>query len=357
MITPYAHTPPEWKGSLKSGGSDISVNMIVRNEAPYLTRALASLIPLQAREVIIADTGSTDETKEIAEWFGCKVIDVPWKDHFGDARNAVLDESSCEWVVWIDGDEQFADGSASRLRMKLSSKQLVGNYQLFVLSEYPYEMYQSRMFRRLPSARWRGRVHENVWPDGGEVQSHDDIVIIQHPDDRRLAKYDRNLALLKMAIEDDPTDGRNYLHASILMLMKGEFDKAEEFGDSYLRTSRRDELKPRVYVLYSKAWMALTHKRDLQKAANLIASGLAMDTSAAELWCLLGDVYQWAKRPSDAIAAYENALVFGKASTGTFWLVDKSKYDEYPRGMIDKLRAAGVTDPPVPTKRFGAGVI
>ena len=350
---PYGHVPPSWENSLNgsAGDVDVSVNMIVRNEEERLARVLASLIPLRPKEVIVADTGSTDRTREIATWFGAKVIEVPWNDHFSEARNAVLDVSKYEWIVWIDADEQFAEGSAERLRTKIRTGQLKNDYQLFVYSEHPYQMFQSRMFRKIPEARWQGRVHENVWPTG-PVQSHDDIVIIQHPDDRRPDKYLRNLQLLERAIEEEPLNARNYMHATILYILTENHKKAEVTADAYLQLSKREELKPRVYMLYAKAWMAMMQK-NFQAAANFVLAGLAMDVTAAELWCLLGDIYQWVRRPQDALAAYENAILFGKTSTGTFWMVDRSKYDQYPQQMIDKLKAQGITRPPRMRMSFG----
>lgn len=63
--------------------------MIVRNEEDVLGRCLASVSDL-VDEIIIADTGSTDRTKEIAAQYTEKIFDFPWIDDFSAARNAAF---------------------------------------------------------------------------------------------------------------------------------------------------------------------------------------------------------------------------------------------------------------------------
>jgi glycosyltransferase involved in cell wall biosynthesis len=66
--------------------SGLSVCMIVKNESAHLRRALTSAVKV-ASEIIIIDTGSTDDTKEIAQSFGALVFDYKWCDDFAAARN------------------------------------------------------------------------------------------------------------------------------------------------------------------------------------------------------------------------------------------------------------------------------
>ncbi|WLT39201.1 glycosyltransferase [Synechocystis sp. B12] len=64
----------------------LSLCMIVQNEAAFLGDCLASVASL-VDEIVIADTGSIDNTVEIATQAGAKVITVPWQDDFALARN------------------------------------------------------------------------------------------------------------------------------------------------------------------------------------------------------------------------------------------------------------------------------
>ena len=58
-------------------------------------------------EIVLADTGSTDRTVEIARSFGAKVVDFPWIDDFSAARNAALEEVTGDWVLLMDCDERM----------------------------------------------------------------------------------------------------------------------------------------------------------------------------------------------------------------------------------------------------------
>ena len=67
----------------------VSACMIVRDEERFLGKCLTSLWDL-VDEVVIGDTGSTDKSPEIARDHGASVFDIPWKDNFAVARNAVI---------------------------------------------------------------------------------------------------------------------------------------------------------------------------------------------------------------------------------------------------------------------------
>ena len=82
----------------------ISVCMIVKNEEAMLRDCLKSIAPV-ADEIIIADTGSTDRTKEIAAEFTDKIYDFPWIDDFSAARNFVFSKATKEYIYTADADE------------------------------------------------------------------------------------------------------------------------------------------------------------------------------------------------------------------------------------------------------------
>ena len=92
----------------------LSIGMIVKNEEKYLERCLTALKPLLENvdsELIIADTGSTDGTVEIAKKFTDNVFHFDWINDFAAARNSTLERAKGEWFMFIDADEIAEDCS------------------------------------------------------------------------------------------------------------------------------------------------------------------------------------------------------------------------------------------------------
>ena len=153
----------------------LSVGMIVKDAANDLRRCLESVWAI-ADEIVIGDTGSTDETVAIAESFGAKVrvlhlpsvFDHP--DGFSGPRNDVLDACTGEWFLWIDADEVLE--GARHLRELLYT----GPFNGYVIRQH-HLMFDAdrstdtpvRLFRRLPSIRFYGCVHEQ--PQMGDANT------------------------------------------------------------------------------------------------------------------------------------------------------------------------------------------
>ena len=95
----------------------LSVSMIFKNEIRCLERCLKSLAPLREAfpcEVVMADTGSSDGSRELASRRADILFDFPWVDDFAAARNAVMDRASGTWFLSLDADE-YLDGDIREL--------------------------------------------------------------------------------------------------------------------------------------------------------------------------------------------------------------------------------------------------
>lgn len=100
----------------------VSLCMIVKNEKCHLARCLQSAKPV-VDEIVIVDTGSTDETKEIAMVFGARVYDFPWIDDFSKARNFALSKASGDWILVLDADETLSAKDHGTFRQVLARSQ------------------------------------------------------------------------------------------------------------------------------------------------------------------------------------------------------------------------------------------
>ncbi len=150
----------------------LSIGMIVKNEEAILEECLQALEPLRravSSELIIADTGSTDRTMEIAEKYADTMFQIPWNGDFGAARNETLDRAQGEWFFYIDADEVL-DADCGELIHLLQSEE-AKKYQTISMVRYEYTdnthsdystTHYLRIHRRTPENRFTRKIHESL---------------------------------------------------------------------------------------------------------------------------------------------------------------------------------------------------
>lgn len=147
----------------------ISVCMIVKNEETMLGDCLKSIAPI-ADEIIIADTGSTDRTKEIAAEFTDKIYDFPWIDDFSAARNFVFSKASMDYIYTADADEVLDDNNIELFKKVkaalLPEIEIVQMYYLNLMeTNTAYNSKRElrpKLFKRIRSFEWINPIHETV---------------------------------------------------------------------------------------------------------------------------------------------------------------------------------------------------
>ena len=206
----------------------LSIGMIVKDEIRCIEKCLKALQPLREAfpcELVIADTGSTDGTREVAERYADILFDFSWIDDFAAARNAVMDRCSGTWYFSVDADE-YLDGDLSGFQTLFQlppGKQptlcgvTVRNYLGFDLEHAPYADFIALRIARLDKgARYSGAIHEAItFPDKKDMAAslcpsiilHHDGYVFSTPEQAR-KKAERNLALLDKYLVEHPGDKR-----------------------------------------------------------------------------------------------------------------------------------------------------
>ena len=93
----------------------LSCCIIAKNEAhriPHLLRNISAI----SDQIVVVDTGSTDNTTKVAEEMGAEVTLFPWTDSFSDARNKSLECASHPWIFYIDADDYLPESSLRDLK-------------------------------------------------------------------------------------------------------------------------------------------------------------------------------------------------------------------------------------------------
>ncbi len=244
----------------------IGLCMITKNCESTVSDTINSVNGL-VNEIVVLDTGSTDDTVAVCKSLGAKVYEAEWRNDFSLARNSALGYMSSDWVLVLDSDEVLSSKDFFKIRSAISSYNIDG-YKLLQRNytnnknlrdwkknsgEYPNEEQNwmgympsliVRLFKNEPSIRFSGKVHElvedSILETGGEIGSLD--VSVHHLGYSR-EEGDGNrtiyLELNRQKAEERANDpnahyelGLQYFHNDNFVEAENSFRKAIEFQEN-----------------------------------------------------------------------------------------------------------------------------
>ncbi len=219
----------------------ISATIITLNEERNLRRALETLDC--ADEVLVVDSGSTDQTREIARRYGARVVEREWPGYAAQ-KNFAAEQAAHDWILSLDADEALSETlSAEIMRVKREGPRAAG-YRMSRRAQYLgrwilhsgwYPDFKLRLYDRR-RGRWNGAyVHESVQVDGPVELLHADLLhytcdsLSQHL--RRLDRY------TTLAAQELRAQGRRAGPARLLLAPPATFLKTyllqQGFRDGY----------------------------------------------------------------------------------------------------------------------------
>ena len=231
----------------------ISLCMIVKNEENHLEKCFSSVQGL-VDEIIVVDTGSTDNTKQIISQFTDKVYNFTWNDDFAAARNESLKHATGDWVLVLDADEVINKKDFSELLESLQNPNtsayqiLTRNYSNnssisgwrpvkeqshFTNSAQGwYPSLKVRLFRNNKNYSFVGKIHEMI--DEKIKENAGNIRLLKIPVHHygtlkeKSKKTEKYLEISKQKINENPGDAKTYYELGIQHKELGEFELAEE---------------------------------------------------------------------------------------------------------------------------------
>lgn len=193
----------------------ISACWIVKNEADNLARSIRSL-QSGVDEMVVVDTGSSDNTVEVAQSLGARVEHFAWIQDFAAARNYALSKATGDVIIFLDADEWFVPefGPAQKTEVvQIFSSDLnvdAGNIPLTNLDGESNivldQIAVTRMFRKSENIHYSGAIHEILVDDTrASLRTVETRYNANHTGYSRAIMQDkmvRNIEMLETAVQD-----------------------------------------------------------------------------------------------------------------------------------------------------------
>lgn len=311
----------------------ISVCMIVKNEEKHLARCLNSLQGLWD-ELIIVDTGSTDNTKAIAGSYTSQVYDYTWIHDFAHARNYAFSLASCDYIYAPDADEVLDCPNREKfLRLKETLLPEIEIVQMIYCNQHSYQTtenferdYRPKLFKRLRTFQWIDPVHETVRLQ--PIVYDSDIEILHMPDS---SHANRDLEILKTTAQRGLRLSARlhnmYARELFIAGTSQDFLDAEAiFQDSLQDPSRSSDEHMEALCVLARINRL---KKNYPEFLSLCLNGIAA-APCAELCLEAGDYYKDIKDYKNARDWYENAR-------DTLAILDLRCQEEFPQKRLDSL--------------------
>lgn len=275
----------------------INLVMIIKNEERSLERCLKRAGEL-VDEIVIADTGSTDRSVEIAETYRAKVWKYEWQDDFAAARNFALGHSDADWNLILDADEYLLPCSREMLERQIRDysgrygKHWVGSLlrRDFWKEEGRMESSLSYIPRLLPGGvGYFGIIHEQPEEIGPFLKLS---LEAEHDGYLYADKSGRNLEYLKKAVERYPEDMYyRFQMAVTLRNAKKPLESLAWFRQFYENGDRKSGYWPEGVVSYIYALMESESQPYLTEALGIADREQVYLKDRADFWFVCGLFY------------------------------------------------------------------
>ena len=310
----------------------LSICMIVRDEAQRIGAFLNRHKGL-ADEIVVVDTGSTDETPEIARHAGARVFGFDWRDDFSAARNFSLGAAASMWILVLDADEWIEPADFGLLRelcsvtepcvaFSMTTRNYSNDSSLIDWTADPdppraardyFGYYPSSKVRLFPAGRgveFEGEIHEIVEPSltrlGFAVQSLGVAVhhLHERPGDPEQMRRRREhyLHLSRKKSERLPDDPKALHEHGMIAFECAQFEEAAQVLRRAIRLAPDSES---ILVLCAAAGIRLAK---FDEVRDLLEPRRKRFANSPRVWAILGEAYQALGELERAEKSYLRAL-------------------------------------------------
>ena len=268
--------------------STISLCMIVKNEKDTIGRCLNSVKNL-VDEIIIVDTGSTDNTKEICKKYTNKIYNFDWCDDFSKARNYSFSKATCEYILWLDADDIIPSKSIKKLKAlkeNLTADTYMLRYDIAFYNNKPtFSFYRERIIKNCELAKWQGCVHECITPFGKIEKLN---ISIEHKK-IHFNNSDRNLKIYENLKNNRPLSPREQYYYGRELFDHKKYKKCIQILSKFIKEKQGwiENIIDACYTI-SKCYNKLNNP---EKELKYLLKTFEFDKPRNNIICLIGDYF------------------------------------------------------------------
>lgn len=299
----------------------ISACYIVKNEAKKLAKSIKSL-KSQVNEIVVVDTGSTDNTIVVARKLGAKVYSFTWQEDFSKARNFALSKAKGDWLVLLDADEYFTSKTAGNIRQVIrQAKQIDGLLVQLVnfdvdKAEVQNYFYALRMVRKQAGLHYEGMIHEELKLSGDNTmklaQVPANMLEIYHTGYATSVskqKIKRNLQMLQQAVAKGQSEKSLARYFCDCYFGLDDMEKCEHYGWMEIRKGRQAlNFGSRCHQVLMNYYGQRTDAEGMAKRRQLAEISVEQYPEVPDFWAEYSECFYQSGEYAQAITAMEKAL-------------------------------------------------
>lgn len=305
----------------------IAVYAISKNEEQFVERFCKSA--KKADCTIIADTGSTDRTVQLAKQCGARVFNIhisPWRfDRARDAALALIPQN-VDVCISLDLDEVLEPGwreEIEKVWIRNKTTKLKYGYQWGPGLIYPYEKIHSRK-----GYHWHHPCHEYPRADARlkeQFATTDKLLVSHYPDKSK--SRGQYLELLELSVTEDPSSSQNMFFYGRELMFWSKFPEAIHVLQKYLDMPSSRWNNERAYAMRCIG-NCLSKMSNFQEALKWYRLACTEDASVRETWCDLAQICYTLKLWPECYSSIVNAISI--TSKQSIYTIDPQNWAEKP---------------------------
>nr|WP_269473526.1 TPR domain-containing glycosyltransferase [Paenibacillus odorifer] len=292
--------------------------MIVKNEEKTLARCLDSVVG-KVEEIIIVDTGSEDNTIEIAKRYTSNIYSFQWTGSFAEARNFSIRQSSCDYILVMDADEYLDEDSDIHKVCVTGFDYYVLKIKNYLSFDQTFIHYNVRLFVNNENLYFENQLHEhlNIFDERFKFVGDDVDLLLHHTGYSNETieekdKLQRNLPIMIREVEENP-NGFNLFNMGKLYLSLGQYHKAVNYFKKAYPLSKSTLYFPDLLTLFASTLGKLNRYED---GLSVINEAVRLYSEDSEMSYTQGQLFMEAGYLKDAELSFRKCLLMGDQGQG-----------------------------------------